>query len=131
MLIAVAWGSPAVFALPGSQNVELRAVYLLFVCGCSATYVVGTAGAPPLLLRVAAPDARPGRDRVHARRAIACTRLLGFAVPIYFIVMTSLHHEVHAVVVSELQLREHNDEANAQLREANAAARPGARCATS
>ena len=28
------------------------------------------------------------------------TRLLGFAVPIYFIVMTSLHHEVHTVVVS-------------------------------
>src|SRR5579864_4202083 len=26
MLIAVAWGSPAVFALPGSQNVQLRAV---------------------------------------------------------------------------------------------------------
>src|SRR5258708_2606877 len=26
MLIAVAWGSPALFALPGSHNVELRAV---------------------------------------------------------------------------------------------------------
>ena len=48
------------------------------------------------------------------------TRLLGFAVPIYFIVMTSLHHEVHTVVVSELQLQERNDEANVQLREANA-----------
>ena len=48
------------------------------------------------------------------------TRLLGFAVPIYFIVMTSLHHEVHTVVVSELQLQEQNDEANVQLREANA-----------
>ena len=46
--------------------------------------------------------------------------MLGLAVPIYFIVMTSLHHEVHTVVVSELQLRERNDEANARLREANA-----------
>ena len=45
--------------------------------------------------------------------------------------MTSLHHEVHGVVVSELQLREHNDEANAQLREANAAAHPARVCATS
>lgn len=119
MLVAVAWGSPAVFALPGSQNVELRAVYLLFVCGCSATYVVGTAARRlyfyasqlPMLIPVAIVFTSSG-DRV--------TRLLGFAVPIYFIVMTSLHHEVHAVVVSELQLREHNDEANAQLREANA-----------
>jgi diguanylate cyclase (GGDEF)-like protein len=119
MLLAIAWGSPAVFALPGSQNVELRAVYLLFVCGCSATYVVGTAARRlyfyasqiPMLLPVAIVFTASG-DRV--------TRLLGFAVPIYFIVMTSLHHEVHAVVVSELQLREHNDEANAQLREANA-----------
>src|SRR6185437_233944 len=46
------------------------------------------------------------------------TLLLGFAVPIYLIVMASLHHEVHTVVVSELQLREHNDEANARLRDA-------------
>jgi diguanylate cyclase (GGDEF)-like protein len=119
MLVSVAWGWPAVFALPGSQNVELRAVYLLFVCGCSATYVVGTAARRlyffasqlPMLVPVGLAFALSG-DRV--------TRLLGFAVPIYFIVMTSLHHEVHAVVVSELQLREHNDDANAQLREANA-----------
>jgi diguanylate cyclase (GGDEF)-like protein len=119
MVIAVAWGSPAVFALPGSQAVELRAVYLLFVCGCSATYVVGTAARRlyfyasqiPMLVPVAIVFTASG-DRV--------TRLLGFAVPIYFVVMTSLHHEVHGVVVSELQLREHNDEANARLREANA-----------
>ena len=119
MVIALAWGSPAVFALPGSQNVELRAVYLLFVCGCSATYVVGTAARRlyfyasqlPMLIPVAIVFIASG-DRV--------TRLLGFAVPIYFVVMTSLHHEVHAVVVSELQLREHNDETNARLRAANA-----------
>ena len=59
------------------------------------------------------------------------TRLLGIAVPIYFIVMTSLHHEVHAVVVSELQLREHNDEANARLLEANAQLTRDGHCATS
>jgi diguanylate cyclase (GGDEF)-like protein len=119
MVIAVAWGSPAVFALPGPHDVDLRAVYLLFVCGCSATYVVGTAARRlyfyasqiPMLLPVAI---------VFTSSADRVTRLLGFAVPIYFIVMTSLHHEVHGVVVSELQLREHNDEANARLREANA-----------
>jgi diguanylate cyclase (GGDEF)-like protein len=119
MIIAVAWGSPAVFALPGPHNVDLRAVYMLFVCGSSATYVVGTAARRlyfyasqlPMLIPVAIVFMASG-DRV--------TRLLGFAVPIYFVVMTSLHHEVHAVVVSELQLREHNDEANARLLAANA-----------
>jgi diguanylate cyclase (GGDEF)-like protein len=118
MLVASAWGSPAVFALPGVQNVELRAVYMLFVCGISATYVVGTAGRRlyfyssqiPLLLPVAI---------VFLTSADRVTQLLGVAVPIYFVVMASQHHEVHAVVVSELQLREHNDEANARLREAN------------
>jgi len=31
ILVASAWGSPAVFALPSAQNVDLRAVYMLFV----------------------------------------------------------------------------------------------------
>jgi len=117
-LVGLAWASPALFALPGTQNVDLRAVYLLFVCGTSATYVVGTAARRlyffasqlPMLIPVAIVFTMSG-DRV--------TRLLGLAVPIYLIVMTSLHQEVHGVVVSELQLREHNDEANAQLRVAN------------
>ena len=47
------------------------------------------------------------------------TTLLGLAVPIYFVVMASLHHEVHTVVVKELELRERNDETNARLVEAN------------
>ena len=119
MLTAAAWGSPALFALPGSGNVELRAVYLLFVCGTSATYVVGTAARRlyfyasqlPMLVPVAIVFTTSG-DHV--------TRLLGLAVPIYFVVMASLHHEVHGVVVSELQLREHNDETNARLADANA-----------
>jgi diguanylate cyclase (GGDEF)-like protein len=33
--------------------------------------------------------------------------------------MTSMHHEVHSVVVSELRLREENEEATANVREAN------------
>jgi diguanylate cyclase (GGDEF)-like protein len=33
--------------------------------------------------------------------------------------MTSMHHEVHGVVISELQLRERNEEASTRLREAN------------
>ncbi|HEV7524156.1 MAG TPA: EAL domain-containing protein [Acidimicrobiia bacterium] len=118
IMISAAWGAAALYALPSSHDIDLRAVYLIFVCGSSATYVVGTAARRgyfyasqiPLLLPVAAAFILSG-DRV--------TRMLGFAVPIYFFVMTSLHHEVHGVVVSELQLRESNVEANDQLREAN------------
>jgi diguanylate cyclase (GGDEF) domain len=117
-ITGLAWGSLAVIALPGARHVDLRAVYLLFVCGTSATYVVGASARRlyyytsqvPLLVLVSVAFLAQG-DRV--------TRLLGFAVPIYFLVMTSMHHEVHGVVVSELELRERNDEANARLREAN------------
>jgi diguanylate cyclase (GGDEF)-like protein len=116
---AVAWGSAAIFAMPSAKYVELRAVYLLFVCGVSATCVVGTAARRlyffasqlPMLVPVAIAFTLSG-DRV--------TRLLGLAVPIYLIVMISLHHEVHGVVVSELQLREYNTETNSRLVEANA-----------
>jgi diguanylate cyclase (GGDEF)-like protein len=117
-ITGLAWGSLAVIGLPSAQHVDLRAVYLLFVCGTSATYVVGASARRlyyytsqlPMLVLVGAAFVIQG-DRV--------TRLLGFAVPIYFAVMTALHHEVHGVVVSELQLRERNDEASARLREAN------------
>ena len=118
-LVALAWGSAAIFAMPGAQSVALRSVYLIFVCGTSATYVVGTAARRlfffasqiPMLLPVTIVLMSSG-DRV--------SMYLGLAVPIYFFVMTSLHHEVHQVVVSELQLRERNDETAANLRDANA-----------
>jgi diguanylate cyclase (GGDEF)-like protein len=45
------------------------------------------------------------------------SRLFGVAILIYFALMASMHHEVHALVVSELQLRSRNDEVNARLRE--------------
>ena len=117
-LIGLAWASLSVIALPDAAHTDLRAVYLLFVCGTSATYVVGAAARRlyyyssqvPMLLVVAVAFFASG-DR--------STVLLAFAVPIYFVVMTSLHHEVHSVVISELQLKERNDDANVQLREAN------------
>ena len=119
-LTGLAWASLALIALPDARHhADLRAVYLLFIVGSSATNVVGAAARRlyyftsqiPMLGVVGVVFLASG-DRV--------TRLLGFAVPIYFIVMTSLHHEVHTVVVSELELQEQNDEANVQLRAANA-----------
>ncbi|MGO9874382.1 MAG: putative bifunctional diguanylate cyclase/phosphodiesterase [Acidimicrobiia bacterium] len=117
-LIGLAWASMSVIALPNAQHTDLRAVYLLFVCGASATYVVGSAARRlyfyasqiPMLGVVAIAFFASG-DR--------STVLLAFAVPIYFGVMTSLHQEVHTVVISELQLKESNSEATVRLREAN------------
>jgi len=117
-LIGLAWASMSVIALPDARHTDLRAVYLLFVCGASATYVVGSAARRlyfyasqvPMLGVVAVAFFLSG-DR--------STVLLAFAVPIYFGVMTSLHQEVHAVVISELQLKESNSEATVRLREAN------------
>jgi diguanylate cyclase (GGDEF)-like protein len=113
----LAWGSLAIMGLP--EDLGLRAVYLLFVCGVSATYVVGAAARRsfyfasqiPMLSLVFVGFVSAGDET---------TRLLGFAIPIYFGVMTVLHHEVNAVVVSELQLREANTDTTVRLREANA-----------
>jgi diguanylate cyclase (GGDEF)-like protein len=117
-LVGVSWSSLSVFALPGPERVDLRAVYLLFVCGTSATYVVAAAGRRlyyfasqiPMLTIITVAFALSG-DHV--------TRLLSAAIPIYFAVMTLMHHEVHDVVVRELQLREQNQQTAAALRRAN------------
>lgn len=117
-LIGLAWASMSVIAFPDVRHTDLRAVYLIFVCGTSATYVVGAAArrlyyfaSQVPMLGVVAVSFYLSGDRA--------TVLLGFAVPIYFVVMTSLHHEVHSVVISELQLKERNDDVNIALREAN------------
>ena len=117
-LIGLAWASMSVIALPSAEHTDLRAVYLLFVCGTSATAVVGAAARRlyyfasqvPMLGVVAIAFFVSG-DRA--------TVLLAFAIPIYFLVMTALHHDVHNVVISELELKERNDVANVQLVEAN------------
>jgi diguanylate cyclase (GGDEF)-like protein len=118
ILVSLAWGTPALYALPGSKDVELRSVYLLFVLASSATYVVGTAARKRYFYFSQVTMLVPVTFAFVASSDRA-SRLLGLAIPIYFFVMTSLHHEVHGVVVSELQLRERNDEANSRLLEAN------------
>jgi diguanylate cyclase (GGDEF)-like protein len=113
----LAWGSLAVMGLPA--DLGLRAVYLLFVCGVSATYVVGTAARRSFYFA----SQIPMLGLVFLGFVFAgdeTSRLLGFALLIFFGVMTVLHHEVHAVVVSELQLREANIDTTVRLREANA-----------
>jgi diguanylate cyclase (GGDEF)-like protein len=117
-LIGAAWGALAVYGLPNANHVELRPVYLIFVCGTSATYVVGAAARRlfyfssqlPMLMLITLGFATSG-DRA--------TRLLAGAVPVYFLVMTLMHNDVHQLVISELNLRAANDQATQQLQQAN------------
>ncbi len=115
-LLGLAWGSLAVIALPNASHADLRSVCLLFACATSASYTIGTAARrlyfyscqlPLLVLTTVAFAASSDR----------ASRLFGLAIPIYFVLMATMHNEVHALVVSELELRERNDETNARLRE--------------
>jgi len=115
-LLGLAWGSLSVIALPNAAHADLRSVCLLFACATSASYTVGTAARRlyfyscqvPLLALTTIAFATSG-DRA--------SRLFGLAIPIYFGLMATMHNEVHALVVSELQLRERNEETNFRLRE--------------
>jgi diguanylate cyclase (GGDEF)-like protein len=118
VVVALAWASVALFALPSADHIDLRAVYLLFVCGASASSVVGTSARRLYYYASQIPMLGPIAI-VFISQNNHVTRMLGLAIPIYFVVMTAMHSEVHSVVVSELQLREENEEASARLREAN------------
>jgi diguanylate cyclase (GGDEF)-like protein len=116
--IGCAWATVPLIAFPPADSVELRMVYLLFVCGVSATSAIGTAaersyfyGAQVPLLTIATVAFWCSPERV--------THLTSYAIPVYFIVLAFLHHEVHTVVVSELVLKERNDETNRRLVDAN------------
>jgi diguanylate cyclase len=117
-LLGLAWASLPFFAFPDASHYELRAIYLIFLCGLSAANTVGAAARrsyfyplqTALLLPVMVVCLVSG-DRP--------TVLLGLAIPVYFVVMVGLHREVHTVVVSELRLRETNTHVNQQLRALN------------
>ena len=117
-LIGIAWGSLTFLGFPDNAHVVLRCVYLLFLVGCSATYIVGAAARRSYFYTPVIPML----GLVTVRCLVSgdhTTTLLGLAVPIYFVVMASLHQEVHTLVVKELELRERNDETNTRLVEAN------------
>jgi diguanylate cyclase (GGDEF)-like protein len=117
-LVGFAWGSLAITGLPSGQHTDLRIVYLLFVCGCSATYVVGAAASRVFYFASQLPMLTPV-VLVFAASPDSMTRLLGISAGIFVAVMTGLHHEVHAMFSREVELRERNTEASARLRDAN------------
>lgn len=118
-LTGFAWASLPLFAFPSASQYQLRAVYLIFLCGVSAANTVGAAARrsyffPFQLALFVTIDAVCLSAHDHP------TQVLGLVVPVFFVVMIGLHQEVHMVVLSELCLRERNAEANQQLRALNA-----------
>ena len=118
-LSGLAWASLPLFAFPSESHDNLRAIYLVVLCGISAANTVGTAACRSYFL--------PFQIALILPIDIAClvaddraTQLLGLVMPLFFIVMVVMHREVHAVVLSELHLREQNIEANRELRTLNA-----------
>jgi diguanylate cyclase (GGDEF)-like protein len=114
----LAWASLPLFAFPPADHYELRAIYLVFLCGMSAANTVGSAARSsyffPFQLGLLVPI-----DVVCLLADDRPTMILGLVIPVYFMVMIGLHVEVHSVVLSELQLRESNAHANQQLRTLN------------
>jgi diguanylate cyclase (GGDEF)-like protein len=113
-LIGLAWGSLALIGLPDGRHSEQRIVYLLFLAGVSATYVVGAAARrlyfwASQISMIALPAI------VFLRSGDHLTELLGVAILIYFAVMTALHRDVHNLVLSEITLRQKNEEATREL----------------
>ena len=113
-LIGLAWGSLPLFGLPDAQHADLRIVYLLFIAGTSATYVVGAAARRVYYWASQIPMVLPP-SIVFVRSDDHVTRMLGVAILIYFGVMTALHRDIHSLVLSELTLRQQNEAANARL----------------
>jgi diguanylate cyclase (GGDEF)-like protein len=114
----LAWASLPLFVHISAAHSNLRDVYLLYLTAVSAGNAVGSAARrdsffsfqlalliPTEIACLTAPD--------------RTTRLLGLAIPLYMVVMTILHEEVRAVVISELHLRGCMNEANRELRVLN------------
>ncbi|HVJ98512.1 MAG TPA: diguanylate cyclase, partial [Acidimicrobiia bacterium] len=113
-LIGLAWGSLAFIGLPDGSRPEMRIVYLLFIAGCSATYVVGTAARRTYFWASQLPMTIP-LVLVFSQSDDRISRLLGIAIVIYLAVMAALHRDVHNLVLSEITLRQDNEAASKQL----------------
>jgi diguanylate cyclase (GGDEF)-like protein len=113
-LIGLAWGSLAFIGLPDESRPEMRIVYLLFIAGCSATYVVGTAARRTYFWASQLPMTIP-LVLVFSQSDDRISRLLGIAIVIYLAVMAALHRDVHNLVLSEITLRQDNEAASKQL----------------
>ncbi len=117
-LCGLAWASLPLFVFPTTDHYDLRAIYLIVLCAISAVNAVGTAACRsyffPFQLALLVPIVV-----VCLMADDRATQLLGAVTPVFLLVMIVMHQEVHTLVLSELNLRERNLEANQELRTLN------------
>lgn len=132
LMVGTSWASLAVVDLPDPAHVEMRAIIALFAAGVSATQIVSAASLRSYFFAAQFPLLGI-LTIVYVAEPDRITHLLGFAFPIYLVVMVVLHHDVNKVVVSEIELKHANrdligdlttqqaqvEDANAQLVAAN------------
>ncbi len=117
-VVGLAWSSLPFLVHFSVADANLRDVYLLYLTAISAGNAVAAAArrdyffsfqlallAPTEVACLTAPD--------------RTTRLISLCVPLFLVVMSVLHNEVHSVVMSELRLRFRMKEANRELRTLN------------
>lgn len=132
-LLGTAWGSISLFAFPGPEHTDLRAVIILFAAITSMLGAVATAAAGPrFFLAVQVPLITP-MGLVVGMTDERLNRYLGIAIPLYFAIVAALHRGLHRLMLSELHLKHHNaalvesltaeqertEHANLRLRSAN------------
>ena len=102
-LAGFSWGSLSLFVFPSADHYELRALYLIVLCGVSATSAVGAAASRSYFLPFQFALLLPA-DLVCLLAHDHPTQVLGLAIPVFVGVIIVLHQEVHSVVLSELHL---------------------------
>jgi diguanylate cyclase (GGDEF)-like protein len=114
--IGAAWGSVAWIAMPGPDHGDLQVIILLFCLGSSATGIVEAAASRPHFYAYQVP-LMATLTTVFLLQDSGTSRLLGAAIPLYLVCIASLHHEVHRVVTSEMELKHEMAQANDSLSE--------------
>ncbi len=132
-LLGAAWGSVALIAFPGPEHTDVRAVVILFASITSVLATVASAAAgPSYFAAIQVPLVLPVAfvvgftdDRLN--------RLLGIAIPFYFVILATVHRGLHQLATRELCLAHSNAalvdslvaeqdrtaDANRRLRDAN------------
>ena len=118
-LTGLAWGALPFFVFLPVSHYDLRAVYLIVLCAASAANAVGAAARRSYFLPFQLALLLPV-DLFCLLAHDRSTQLLGLAIPVFLVVMIVLYQQVHRLVLSELQLREHNGEVNKELMTLNA-----------
>ena len=107
LMVGCSWASLAVVGFPSAEHVDMRAIIALFAAGVSATQIVSAAAHRLYFFAVQVPLLGV-LTIVYISNPDPTTRLVGWAFPIYLLVMTMLHHDVNKIVVSEIGLKHAN-----------------------